>query len=441
MSSPAMSPPLSPRYLEVLLHGQHVGWLCEAGRVTRFIATEQYLADTRRATLSLSLTIPSAEPITQAILKNYFDPAVYRERGELPPFFAGLLPEGSLRRRLAATRKSERDMDDFGLLAAAGADLPGAVTVVPANLDKLTSVARAYGVTGGADNLEIGVPEQAAEGAASLSGVQDKLALSRAQDGKRYRMPIKGVLSDLIAKLPAAGNDAQVMNEYACMQLAGLAGVNVARCRPAPMSSMTDHPELVAALGAATRFLAVDRFDRSHGGAIHMEDACQLLTLMPSQKYSGAKQFVKFLQVLDRLGANGIDDVRQFFIRQTVNTLLGNSDAHLKNFSVLYRDSVHPELSPAYDIVCVAALPGFHGFATNVAIDTLQRRETPDTYAEIARQAGVSMRIAKATVAHTVMLARELWPRALREMEVPVAVRSAIEERLTTLPLAGATKS
>jgi len=434
-----MSHPLSPRYLEVLLHGRHVGWLCEAGRVTRFIATEQYLADNRRATLSLSLTIPGAEQITQAIMKNYFDPAVYHERGELPPFFAGLLPEGSLRRRLAATRKSNRDMDDFGILAAAGEDLPGAVTVVPADLDKLTAVARAYGVTGGADNLEIAVPEQAAEGAASLSGVQDKLALSHARDGKRYCMPVKGKLSDLIAKLPAAGNDSQVMNEYACMQLAGMAGVNVAECRPAPMSTMTDHPELVAALGAETRFLAVDRFDRSPGGAIHMEDACQLLTLMPGQKYSGAKQFVKFLQVLDQLGANGIDDVRQFFIRQTVNTLLGNSDAHLKNFSVLYRDGVRPALSPAYDIVCVAALPGFQGFATNVAIDKLQRQETLDTYATIARQAGISERIAKAAVAHTVMLARDLWPSAMLKMDVPDAVRAAIEIRLRTLPLAGGT--
>jgi len=86
---------------------------------------------------------------------------------------------------------------------------------------------------------EISVPEQAAEGAASLSGVQDKLALSHAKDGKRYCMPVKGKLSDLIAKLPAAGDDSQVMNEYACMTLASLAGVNVAPCRPAPMSTMT----------------------------------------------------------------------------------------------------------------------------------------------------------------------------------------------------------
>lgn len=386
------------------------------------------------------MTLPGAERVTQETLKNHFDPAVYRERGELPPFFAGLMPEGPLRRRLAATRKSDRDMDDFGILAAAGEDLPGAVTVVPANLDNLTAAARAYGVTGGADNLELSVPEQAAEGAASLSGVQDKLALSHAKDGKRYCMPVKGKLSDLIAKLPVTGDDSQVMNEYACMKLAGLAGVNVAQCRPAPMSTMTDHPELVAALGPATRFLAVDRFDRSPSGAVHMEDACQLLTLMPGQKYSGAKEFVKLIQVLDRIGARGIEDVRQFFIRQTVNTLIGNSDAHLKNFSVLYRDGIRPELSPAYDIVCVSALAGFRGFGTNVAIDKLQRQETLDTYAAIARQAGISERIAKAAVTQTVSRAKSLWPKALQDMDVPDAVRLEIEDRLNTLPLAGGAK-
>ncbi|MBI3230908.1 MAG: HipA N-terminal domain-containing protein, partial [Burkholderiales bacterium] len=228
-----MSNAFAPRYLDVWLHDKHVGWLCEAGRATRFLATEQYLADAQRATLSLSMTPPSAEEITQDILKNHFNPAIYRERGELPPFFAGLLPEGPLRRRLAATRKNERDMDDFGVLAAAGEDLPGAVRVLPANLDQLTPAARAFGVTGGTANLVISTPEQASAGAASLSGVQDKLALSlahEAQDGKRYCIPVKGKPSNLIAKLPLAGDDSQVMNEYACMQLARLAGVNVAQC-------------------------------------------------------------------------------------------------------------------------------------------------------------------------------------------------------------------
>jgi serine/threonine-protein kinase HipA len=327
------------------------------------------------------------------------------------------LPEGPLRRRLAATRKSQRDMDNFGILAAAGEDLPGAIRVVPANLDNLTPAVRALGATGGADNLEICVPEEAA----SLSGVQDKMALSLANAGKRYCMPVKGVLSDMIAKLPAPRDDSQVMNEFACMQLAELAGVVTARCLPVPMREMSDHAELVEALGAKTHFLAVERFDRRSGRAVHMEDACQLLTLMPTQKYAATEHFVNFLQVLNRFSVRGIEDVRQFFVRQAVNALIGNSDAHLKNFSVMYNDGRRPELSPAYDIVCVAV----H-----------QRNETVKKYAEVAKQAGVSARIAMAAVAQTVARARELWPAALKDMHVPVAVREEITNRLNTLPLA-----
>jgi serine/threonine-protein kinase HipA len=430
-----MSNELLPRYVDVFLQGQHIGWLCEAGRVTRFIATDEYVANARRATLSISMTVPGEDELTRKTLTNYFDQAVYRERGELPPFFAGLLPEGALRRRLAATRKDPRDMDDFGVLAAAGEDLPGAVQVKPADLEKLTAAARAFGVTGGSDNLEIGVPEQAAEGAASLSGVQDKLALSSAQNGQRYCMPVKGTLSDLIAKLPVKGDDSQVFNEYACMQLAAQAGVNIAQCRTVPMSEMTGRDELVAALGPDTHFLAVDRFDRGPSSAVHMEDACQLLRLMPNQKYAGREYFVRLVQVLNRFSTRGIEDVRQFFIRQVVNTLLGNSDAHLKNFSVLYHNGVIPELSPAYDIVCVAALPGFQGFGTNVAIDRYQRKETVDDYLAVAKSAGISERIAKAAVKQTVNLAKELWPDALSKLNVPATVRTEILDRLATLPL------
>jgi serine/threonine-protein kinase HipA len=427
---------LQPRYLDVFLQGQQVGWLCEAGRATRFIASDEYVANARRPTLSISMTVPGEDVLTRKTLTSYFDPAVYRERGELPPFFAGLLPEGALRRRLAATRKDSRDMDDFGVLAAAGEDLPGAVQVLPANLDKLTATARAFGVTGGADNLEIGVPEQAAEGAASLSGVQDKLALSSARNGQRYCMPVKGTLSDLIAKLPVAGDDSQVFNEYASMQLAKLAGVNVAQCRLVPMLEMEGRPELVEALGPDTHFLAVDRFDRGPSSAVHMEDACQLLRLMPGQKYAGRDYFVRLVQVLNRFSTRGIEDVRQFFIRQTVNTLIGNSDAHLKNFSVLYHNGLMPELAPAYDIVCVAALPGFQGFGTNVAIDQYQRKETLADYEAVAKGAGIAERIARAAVKQTVALAKERWPAALADLQAPDAVRTEILNRLDTLPLA-----
>lgn len=130
------------------------------------------------------------------------------------------------------------------------------------------------------------VPEGAYLGAASLAGMQDKLALSSLADGKGHGLSIEGELTDVIAKLPQPGDDSIVMNEHACMKLASLAGVEVAQCKPVPISALAGHPDLIAELGASTRMLLVDRFDRGSYGPIHMEDACQLLTLMPAQKYS-----------------------------------------------------------------------------------------------------------------------------------------------------------
>lgn len=423
------------RYQEVWLQEQHAGWLCEADGITRFVATEQYLTNTRRPTLSISITPPGSDDLSRSILGNQFDPAIYRERGQLPPFFAGLLPEGSLRRRLASTRLHAEDMDDFGLLASAGEDLPGAVKVVPARLDHLTPTALALGATGGADGLNVRVPEGAAKGAASLAGMQDKLALSQVHRKFGYCLPSEGRLTTIIAKLPAPNDDDQVMNEYACMQLAAMAGVEVAQCQPEPMKAIIDQPDLIGELGAATRFLKVERFDRSLDGAIHMEDACQLLTLMPPQKYAAQDRFVTLLAILNRLSSRGIEDVRALFIRRTVNTLLGNSDAHLKNISVLYRDGRLPQLAPAYDIVCVASFPSFRGYAVNVAIDKQQRLETHETYAAIAKAAGISQRIAKTAVKQTVTLAKESWPSALRKMDVSPRVSNEILHRLATLPL------
>lgn len=295
-----MSHKSRPRYVEVWLHGQLVGWLCEADRVVRFVGIEGFLVNRQRATLSLSFSVPGAEGLTQRILGNRYNPASYRERGELPPFFAGLLAEGSLRRRLAATRRNPNDMDDLGVLVAAGEDLPGAVVMRPADLATLTAAARAHGTPGGAEDGDIEMSEAAIVGAASLAGMQDKIALIALADGNSYGVSHGGQLTDVIAKLPLGDDDSQIMNEYACMQLAALAGVDVACCRPVLMSRLWGHPQLVEMAGRETCFLAVDRFDRGPNGAPHVEDACQLLTLMPSQKYAGDEQFVVLLALLNR---------------------------------------------------------------------------------------------------------------------------------------------
>ncbi|HVE08306.1 MAG TPA: HipA domain-containing protein [Paraburkholderia sp.] len=431
-----MTDSLHPRYLEVRLYDDLCGYLCELEGNCRFVPSERFKAASGQPTLSLSLSIPGAPAVAAEIFANRFHPALYNAGGELPPFFAGLLPESELRKRLENTRHNPEDRDDFGVLAAAGADLPGAVVIVPpADPHDIPEYARTFGATGGADHFEVSVIEGATEGAASVSGVQNKLALSTMQRGKRYTMPGHGKLSDVIAKLPVRNDDSQIFNEYVAMQLAKAAGVDVAQCEPMPVGAL-EIPGIDEVAGSAMSFLAVDRYDRVDNVRVHAEDACQLLGRMPRAKYGSIGHFQTLLMLLDRLSPRGVQDVRQFFVRQAVNTLLGNSDAHLKNFSVLYAGRNFPQLTPAYDIVCVAALPGFASYGTNVAIDRMQRAQTLDDYKQMARASGIAERIATAAAKSAVLAARTAWPGLLDELPAPPRMKEVVLERLATLPLA-----
>jgi serine/threonine-protein kinase HipA len=425
-----------PRYLEVRLYDEIRGYLSELDGRCRFVPSERFKAAAGQPTLSLSLSIPGEPTVAAAIFANPFHPALYNTDGQLPPFFAGLLPESELRRRLENTRHNPEDRDDFGVLAAAGADLPGAVVVTPlADPHDIPDYARTFRTTGGADDLEAAVIEGATEGAASVSGVQNKLALSTMQKGKRYTMPAHGKLSDVIAKLPARNDDSQIFNEYVAMRLARAAGVNVADCEPASIDAL-DIPGMSEAAGTAKSFLVVQRYDRVDNVRVHAEDVCQVLGRMPRAKYGKIEHFQALVTLLDRLSPNGVADIRQFFIRQAVNTLIGNSDAHLKNFSVLYADRKFPQLTPAYDIVCVAALPGFAGYGTNVAIDRIQRAQTLESYKLMARASGVAERIVTAAVKSAVAAARTTWPQLLDDLPTPSGMKQIVLERLATLPLA-----
>lgn len=431
-----MSATWHPRFLEVRLNGALCGFLAELEGTCRFVPASAYRASESRPTLTLSMMIPNRRQIAAEIFGNPFHPAVYNTEGRLPPYFAGLLPESELRRRLEATRHNVGDRDDFGVLAAAGNDLPGAVVVTPvADPHALPEDVRTFGVTGGADNLEAAVIEGATEGAASISGVQNKLALSTMLRGSRYTMPGHGRLSDLIAKLPARNDDSQIFNEYVSMQLAKAAGVDVAQCEPMPLDAI-EIPGIAELGGSAQYFLGVERFDRQGNERIHAEDACQALGRMPSAKYAKADQFAILVRLLAAMSPKGVDDVRQFFTRQAVNTLLGNSDAHLKNFSLIYRDPVMPQLSPAYDVVCVAALPAFTAYGTNVAIDKSQRAQTLADYAGMAAASGVPSRIALSAVRAAVAAAKASWPALLRQLPTPAGMADIVLERLSGLPLA-----
>lgn len=176
-----------------------------------------------------------------------------------------------------------------------------------------------------------------------IAGAQPKCAaIFSAQEGKWYK-PHDFSASTHILKFSEYTRMAE--NEFLCMSAARLLGIKACNCR------------LVAAKNPV---LVVERFDRKVGpeGVIryHMEDFCQLLGLGPRLKYRQlSPSTVAYITSWLRSHVDSFIDNRNEFARLLIyNYLIGNCDAHLKNYSVLYNDSGELNLAPAYDLICTS---------------------------------------------------------------------------------------
>ena len=189
--------------LQVGLHGQHVGELVRFsnGRI-QFEFDPQYAAQHARPTLSLSFLderggLAGGGPDASS--------------GQVPPFFANMLPEGHLRTYLAR-RGGVRETREFELLELLGGDLPGAVVV------------RGEGEVGAGGR---GVDDRGpGEGPLrfSLAGVQLKFS-ALAEAGGGLTVPAQGMGGDWILKLPSVLYEDVPENEYSIMSLAATAGL------------------------------------------------------------------------------------------------------------------------------------------------------------------------------------------------------------------------
>ena len=317
--------------LEILLGDVHAGVLVrEAGGRLRFLFDEQYAEMPNRPTLSLSY---------EAAPGKLLSTAPRAHSGRLPPFFSNLLPEGPLR-DLLIRRAGVRPSDEFALLCALGEDLPGAVRVV----DPGTESGAATDYLARHDRDE---PDKAPL-RFSLAGVQLKMSAVLNADGG-LTIPAGGVGGDWIVKLPALRMDAVPENEYAMMTLAAEVGIPVPEVRLVATGSVSGLPEEMR--DWTDRALAVRRFDRREGGVrIHMEDFAQAFGKFPESKYEG-HSYANIAAALAATTSNGREEAMAFVRRAIFSVLIGNGDAHLKNWSVLYDDPVRPTLSPAYDLV------------------------------------------------------------------------------------------
>lgn len=333
-------------------------------------------------------------------------------RGALPPFFENLLPEGRLRKHLVELSGLDPN-DSLGLLAYCGLDLPGNIQAVAEDLST-EEMGRLLGQS--QDSYEQSSGQLPTPQGESISGVQPKVALVR-DAGGRYVMRSKTRGGHFIGKLPTGDYPRLPEVEHASLRLAQAAGVTTCRHELLPLSAIADRLPFEMRADA-DRFLLVHRYDRdadTPNGRRHAEDFAQVTSTPPEQKYSLG--YAEIGAALLARSSRPRQDVHELVRRIVVNELLGNPDAHLKNFGFLYDTPQSAALSPAYDIVAYSVyMPNTgHGLAL-VPGEAKHRQLRPIVLRIWANLWSLPERGLQETVMQTVDAAMTQWPALLPEL-------------------------
>lgn len=399
--------------LDVELFGRQIGSLTRfAGDRTLFTFNEDYVNDSDRPTLGLNFKDEFGELRTD--FRSY--------RIGLMPFFSNLLPEGQLRKYLAeqAGVNAERE---FHLLQALGRDLPGAVTVSSAN---------------GEDWLHDSGEPKAAKHARSkgqllrfsLAGVQLKFsALENANGG--LTIPASGVGGNWIVKLPSSEFSGVPENEYSMMYLARMLGMDVPRNKLINVDDIAGLPDGADRFGG--KAFIIERFDRlPDGRKVHIEDFAQVFGVYSHKKYEGAS-LRSVASVIAKEGSK--EDIAEFIRRLTFNTLIGNGDMHLKNWSLIYPDQRTAALSPAYDFVSTIPYIPNDKSALRYSRTREFRNFDEEEISHLASRASLPEKPVLETARETASDFVAVWHSERESLPMQESVRTAIDHLLPTLPL------
>ncbi len=397
--------------LEALLYGEPVGTLTRvSGERILFAFNESYIGNAMRPVLSLGFKDRLGELLTD------FRPTQTR----LLPFFSNLLPEGHMRSYLAGLA-GVKPAREFFLLWALGIDLPGAVTIRPVDGEAWPQ---------GAGDADDGYRRENVL-RFSLAGVQLKLsAVMEARGG--LTIPTSGVGGSQIVKLPSAHFEGVPENEFSMMTLARLVGIDVPSVRLIDPGSIANLPEGIGKLTGQA--LAVERFDRlADGTPVHIEDFAQVFGVYPESKYEKAS----YRGIASVIAAESEHaDIAEFIRRLVFNTLIGNADVHLKNWSLIYPDRRSAALAPAYDLVSTIAYLA----DSNAALTFSRTRRfdglTDDELTHLAAKARLPEKLVRDTARETVARFHEHWRAQKAHLPLAAPVIETLEAHMRGLPIA-----
>jgi serine/threonine-protein kinase HipA len=266
-------------------------------------------------------------------------------------FFGGLLPEGRPR-ALLARHLGVSVRNDFAFLEQLGGDTAGAISLVRPGEDppqtKAGTDVEWLDEPGLADLVE-DLPNRPmhadpdGEYRLSLAGAQDKLPVIVGLDGRigltKGNTPSTHIIKTPIDRLPDT-----VANEAFCLAVGRELGIPTVRAEPRTISGL--------------QFLLVERYDRRgvepDVERLHQEDFCQALGVPTDRKYQseGGPGFVECFDLIRDATVVPARDAIELLDYVGLSYIVGNHDAHGKNYSLLYRpEDSRASLAPAYDIL------------------------------------------------------------------------------------------
>lgn len=335
--------------LSVRMHGKPIGTLEYVSGALSFSYLKPWPENQEQISNSLPISM---------------DLRVFSEK-ECLPFFEGLLPDSEDARKAIARQHGVSERNVFRLLEAIGTECSGAISFhhVDETVVQHTEIINAtekedgeieslilaklpaYPLLNSIDDIRL-----------SLAGVQQKICVvidhlnpAEAPIG----LPHSGTISTHILKPEIPNFPNSAFNEYFCLTLAKTIGLNAA--------------DVTFRKVGTTPCVIVERYDRiwefqDHKSSVkrlHQEDFCQALRKLPSQKYQneGGPSLKDCFDLLNDISPHLIMDRLSFIDYVFFSFILGNTDAHGKNFSILYGFHPLPRLAPLHDVLCYQIYP------------------------------------------------------------------------------------
>lgn len=375
---------------------------------TVFIYDGAYLNDTSATALSVSLPLEEVS----------FDPIRTRT------FFEGILPEGFIRHSLA-DRMHIDESDYVSMLHNLGRECIGAVRIttdderidekyIPVTKQEIEQLA----AEGATKSIEIVTKIHL-----SLAGASGKVGLYYDENSDKWYLPTGTAPSTHIVKQSHVRLKGIVANERLSMLTAAKCGIDTAESFIINTGSASEEEVLYATkrydriiTEGPTRIGALLRPDR-----LHQEDFAQALGIPSSRKYEKEDDhyLAQMFRVLREYSTDPIEDQLKLWDRVIFNYLIGNTDAHIKNFSLLYSPDMRSiRLAPAYDILSTVV---YESSTREMSMKIGKALDIDDVKAESFEQAASEVGLGKSMAMKRYNMIRDNFERALHEAALELA--------------------